>query len=162
VDQRLHPYSSSLLRGSRVEENQLRQQAGCDDCSIRSQCTAWSFRTVSCLENEAVLDRMASRLAKRPGVLDRRRETVEHPFGSRARNALNLDLIAEAADAQSLLLLSNGKRYRDQLGLSRLQHRGFLQAIGSALLLSRYRSINPWGEWPGSAACGILVDKHDA
>ena len=25
---------------------------------------------------------MAARLAKRPGVLDRRRETVEHPFGS--------------------------------------------------------------------------------
>ena len=25
---------------------------------------------------------MAARLAKRPGVLDRRRETVEHPFGT--------------------------------------------------------------------------------
>ena len=34
------------------------------------------------LENEAVLDRMAERLKKRPEVLDRRREIVEHPFGS--------------------------------------------------------------------------------
>jgi hypothetical protein len=38
------------------------------------------FRAVSWLDNEAVLDRMQARLAKRPGVLDRRRETVEHPF----------------------------------------------------------------------------------
>jgi hypothetical protein len=34
------------------------------------------------MENEAVLDRMQARIAARPGVLDRRRETVEHPFGS--------------------------------------------------------------------------------
>jgi len=31
---------------------------------------------------EAVLDRMEQRLAARPDILDRRRETVEHPFGS--------------------------------------------------------------------------------
>jgi hypothetical protein len=37
---------------------------------------------VSRLENEAVLDRMQARLAKRPGILNQRRETVEHPFGS--------------------------------------------------------------------------------
>jgi hypothetical protein len=34
------------------------------------------------MENEAVLDRMQARLAERPDVLDRRRETVEHPFGT--------------------------------------------------------------------------------
>jgi hypothetical protein len=34
----------------------------CDDCSIRSQCTGGTFRTVSRLENEAVvLDRLAAR-----------------------------------------------------------------------------------------------------
>ena len=33
-------------------------------------------------ENEAVLERMADRLAARLDVLDRRRESVEHPFGS--------------------------------------------------------------------------------
>lgn len=46
-----------------------------------SQCTNGKCRAVSRLENEAVLDRMQARLAKRPDVLDRRRETVEHPFG---------------------------------------------------------------------------------
>nr|WP_234841708.1 transposase [Sinorhizobium meliloti] len=48
---------------------------------MRERCTK-SFRRVSRLENEAVLDRMASRLAARPEVLDQRRESVEHPFGT--------------------------------------------------------------------------------
>ena len=34
------------------------------------------------LKNDSVLDRMAERLRARPELLDRRRETVEHPFGS--------------------------------------------------------------------------------
>ena len=33
-------------------------------------------------ENEAALERMAERLKARPDILARRRETVEHPFGS--------------------------------------------------------------------------------
>jgi len=76
----LHPYSSSLLRG--LKKTNYVNKLACDDCKIRSQCTGGKFRTVSRLENEAVLDRMQARIAKRPGVLDRRRETVEHPFGS--------------------------------------------------------------------------------
>jgi transposase len=78
--QRLHPYSSSLLRG--LKKINYVNKLACEDCAIRAQCTGGTFRTVSRLENEAVLDRMAARLAKRPGVLDRRRETVEHPFGT--------------------------------------------------------------------------------
>jgi len=78
--QRLHPYSSSLLRG--LKKINYVNKLACDDCTIRAQCTGGTFRTVSRLENEAVLDRMQDRLAKRPGVLDRRRETVEHPFGT--------------------------------------------------------------------------------
>ncbi len=78
--QRLHPYSSSLLRG--LKKINYVNKLACDDCAIRSRCTGGRFRTVSRLENEAVLDRMQARLAKRPDVLDRRRETVEHPFGS--------------------------------------------------------------------------------
>jgi len=56
-------------------------RAACLACALRPRCTN-SFRRVSRLENEAVLDRMAARLKARPEVLDRRRETVEHPFGS--------------------------------------------------------------------------------
>ena len=55
----------------------------CRVCAIRSRCcTPRSPRRVSRLENEAVLDRMAERLKTRPEILHRRRETVEHPFGS--------------------------------------------------------------------------------
>src|SRR5271163_958901 len=78
--QRLHPYSSSLLRGLK-KINYVNKQV-CRDCPIRSQCTGNRFRFVSRLENEAVLERMQARLTMRPEVLDRRRETVEHPFGT--------------------------------------------------------------------------------
>jgi transposase len=53
----------------------------CRACPLRAQCTT-NVRRVSRLENEAVLDRMAARLKARPELLDRRREIVEHPFGS--------------------------------------------------------------------------------
>jgi hypothetical protein len=54
----------------------------CDNCTIRARCTGGKFRAVSRLENEAVLDRMQARLAQCLNVLDRRREAVEHPFGT--------------------------------------------------------------------------------
>jgi hypothetical protein len=38
------------------------------------------------LASDAVLDRMAARLKARPDILDRRREIVEHPFGSMWRS----------------------------------------------------------------------------
>ena len=78
--QRLQPYSSSLLRGLK-KINYANRQA-CRDCPLRSRCTKNSFRSVSRLENEAVLDRMQARLAKRPETLDQRRQAVEHPFGT--------------------------------------------------------------------------------
>jgi transposase len=78
--QRLHPYTSSLLRG--LKKINHANRAACRDCPLRSRCTGNQFRSVSRLENEAVLDRMAARLALRPGILGQRREAVEHPFGT--------------------------------------------------------------------------------
>jgi Transposase DDE domain len=77
---RLRPYSSSILRELK-KINYANKQA-CRNCAIRSRCTNNSFRSVSRMENEAVLDRMQARLAKRPKVLEQRRETAEHPFGT--------------------------------------------------------------------------------
>lgn len=54
----------------------------CKNCELRPSCTSKSYRGVTRLENEAVLDRMAARLDARPEILDRRRESVEHPFGT--------------------------------------------------------------------------------
>ena len=78
--QRLQPYTWSLLRG--LKKINYVNRAACQDCPLRRRYTGNEFRSVSRLENEAVLDRMQARLAWRPGILERRRETVEHPFGT--------------------------------------------------------------------------------
>ena len=57
-------------------------RAACRACALRNRCTKKAYRSIVRYENEAVLERMADRLATRPEVLDRRRESVEHPFGS--------------------------------------------------------------------------------
>ncbi len=54
----------------------------CKNCALKAQCTGATYRQIVRYENEAVLERMAERLAARPEVMDQRRETVEHPFGS--------------------------------------------------------------------------------
>jgi transposase len=77
---RLEAYTSSVIRGLK-KVNYVNKEA-CRDCPLRARCTKGRFRTVSRFENEAVLDRMQERLAKRPDILDRRREVAEHPFGS--------------------------------------------------------------------------------
>lgn len=51
-------------------------------CVLKPRCTGNSYRRVSRLENEAIFDLMAVRLDARPDVLDWRRESVEHPFGT--------------------------------------------------------------------------------
>lgn len=51
-------------------------------CDLRARCTNAAFRKVTRYANEAILDRMAERLAAHPEVMDQRRESVEHPFGS--------------------------------------------------------------------------------
>jgi transposase len=53
----------------------------CRSCPMRARCTK-NVRNVSRLENEDAFDRMAARLKARPEILNQRRETVEHPFGS--------------------------------------------------------------------------------
>lgn len=53
----------------------------CRICDLRAKCTK-GFRRVSRLENEAVLDRMAGRVNARPDIMNERRNSVEHPFGT--------------------------------------------------------------------------------
>ena len=49
---------------------------------VKPKCTKSDFRRVLRYVDEAILERMAERLAARPELLDARRESVEHPFGS--------------------------------------------------------------------------------
>ena len=57
-------------------------RAACRGCGLRERCTKNTYRLITRYENEATMERMAARLAARPEVMDRRRESVEHPFGS--------------------------------------------------------------------------------
>ena len=57
-------------------------RAACKVCALRPKCTKASFRKVMRYANEAVLDRMAERVAASPKVLARRKAIVEHPFGT--------------------------------------------------------------------------------
>src|SRR6202167_2940897 len=121
----MHPYSSLLLRG--LKKINYVNKLACDDCAIRSRCTAGKFRTVSRLENEAVLDRMQTRLAKRPDVLNRRREAVEHPFGS-IKQWMN----------QGAFLMRGLEKVRAEFSLTALAYnlRRVLNSIGFAELMA--------------------------
>jgi transposase len=77
--QLLAPIRHGRLRD--LEKIDYGNPKACRDCPLRPRCTN-HVRSVSRLENEAVLDRMAERLKARPQILDRRPEVVEHPFGS--------------------------------------------------------------------------------
>ena len=59
---RLTAYLSSALR--QLKKINYANRKACRDCPSASVCTDNQFRTVSRLENEAVLDRMQDRLAK--------------------------------------------------------------------------------------------------
>ena len=61
-----------------LERTDYGNPKACRACQLRPNDARSVFR----LENEDVLDRMAERLKARPAILDRRREVVEHPFGS--------------------------------------------------------------------------------
>jgi hypothetical protein len=123
--QRLHPYSSSLLRGlTKINDT---NKLACDACAIRSRCTGGRFRTVSRLQNKAVLGRMQTRLAKRPDVPNRRREAVEHPFGS-IKQWMN----------QGAFLMRGLEKVRAEFSLTALAYnlRGVLNIVGFAELMA--------------------------
>lgn len=76
----MSPRQSGKKRG--LARTYYANRTACEFCTIKSRCTPTTFRQIMRLENEAVLDRMAERLSQRPDILDRRKESVEHPFGT--------------------------------------------------------------------------------
>ena len=78
--QKLEPKYNSKIRDNDAMTYVNRK--ACKTCDLRVRCTNAAFRKVTRYANEASLDRMAERLTARPEVMDQRRESVEHPFGS--------------------------------------------------------------------------------
>lgn len=56
--------------------------AACSQCSLKTQCTLGRYRAIARRLNETVVERAAQRLEKYPQILARRKEIVEHVFGT--------------------------------------------------------------------------------
>lgn len=56
--------------------------AACAACRQRAHCTSAPYRKLSRLENEDVVERQAQRVTAQPELVARRKEIVEHPFGT--------------------------------------------------------------------------------
>src|SRR5712672_216969 len=54
----------------------------CKTCAIKDQCTTGKERRITRWEHEHVLEAVQQRLDQDPQAMRRRRETVEHPFGT--------------------------------------------------------------------------------
>lgn len=56
--------------------------AACGACTQRAQCTTARYRKISRLQNEAVVERQAARVAAQPALVAARKTIVEHVFGT--------------------------------------------------------------------------------
>jgi transposase len=74
------------LRGSGQKHgkscNYYLNVAACAACRQRAHCTTARYRKISRLENEPVVERQAARVVAQPGIMARRRQIVEHVFGT--------------------------------------------------------------------------------
>ena len=54
----------------------------CQSCALKERCTTGKERRITRWEHEHVLEAVQCRLDEHPEMMRRRRETVEHPFGT--------------------------------------------------------------------------------
>ncbi|WP_375784876.1 IS1182 family transposase [Bradyrhizobium sp. Pha-3] len=122
----------------RIRESRLRElkkieygnPKACRACPLRSRCTR-NIRHISRLDNEGVLDRMAERVSEKPEILNRRREIVEHPFGT-IKQSMN----------QGAFLMRGLENVRAEFSLTALVYnlRRALNILGTKALLAAVRA----------------------
>ncbi len=104
----------------------------CNACALRSQCTTGrQSRRIKRWEHEEVLDTIEARLDEAPEMMQLRRQTVEHPFGTLkawmgATHFLTKTLPRVRAEMSLQVLAYNMKRVINLLGVSAL-----IEAIGA-------------------------------
>lgn len=81
------PSGASLGRESETIKHGVRtfiysNAVACRSCPIRQRCTSTGYRRIDRWEQEAIVERVAARVAANPQVLRKRRTLVEHPFGT--------------------------------------------------------------------------------
>ena len=119
-------------RHSSVEDGMLLHCywfSGCQSCAMHKQCTTGKERRVKRWEHEAVVDAMQTRLENDPTMMRRRRQTVEHPFGTLkywmgSTHFLTKTLPRVSTEMSLHVLAYNLKRMMSIFGIS-----GLLEAI---------------------------------
>jgi len=121
--------------GERLVYRFTREEAGlairrywtgvCADCALKEQCTPGKQRRVSRWEHEEVLEAVQRRLDETPEAMRRRRETVEHPFGTiKARMGATHFLMKRLKNVRAEMALSvlayNLTRVMNILGIAPL------------------------------------------
>jgi transposase len=99
--------------------------SNCRSCSIKAQCTPARERKVRRWEHEAVLEEMQVRLDNTPQMMNIRKRTVEHPFGTLkqwmgATHFLTRRLAGVSTEMSLNVLAYNLKRVMKILGAQNL------------------------------------------
>lgn len=100
--------------------------AACNGCRLRSKCTTNAIgRRITRLAEEDVLDDMARRIRLHPEKLKRRKEIVEHPFGTMKRSMnqgyfLTRGLEMVRTEMSLTVIAYNMKRVFNILGVKRM------------------------------------------
>jgi transposase len=81
------PAGQQLVRGYQAQSKGKTRifyyhVAACAACPQKAGCTTASYRKLSRLHNEAVVERQASRVAAHPEIIKARKTIVEHVFGT--------------------------------------------------------------------------------
>jgi len=77
--ERLKYYYTNVENGLRLHRYWTNT---CRTCALKSRCTTGVQRRITRWEHEHVLEAVQRRLDEDPKAMRRRRETVEHPFGT--------------------------------------------------------------------------------
>jgi Transposase DDE domain len=77
--ERLKYYYSNVENGLKLRRYWTN---ACRTCALKSRCTTAVQRRITRWEHEHVLEAVQRRLDEDPQAMRRRRETVEHPFGT--------------------------------------------------------------------------------
>ena len=110
--------------------------SNCQSCPLKSNCTTGKERRVTRWEHEEILERVEQRLARDPGKMRTRCQTVEHPFGTikhwMGATHFQMTTLKHVKTEMSLHVLAyNMKRVMNILGVKSLTEaiRALLQAI---------------------------------
>ena len=123
------PAGEALTHHCTSVENGMRIRvywtSGCGSCSMRTGCTTGKERRVRRWEHEHVLEAMEQRLARRPELMQVRRSTVEHVFGTikswmGATHFLTRGLANVRTEASLQVLAYNLKRVISIVGINPL------------------------------------------